>query len=106
MSDPLGLIGTTIGAPGLGRDLRPQSAPGRAPDGAGEFKRMLQDQIEAVNQLQLDADAAVEDLSTGRRHDLEAVMTATQKADTAFKMLLQVRNKVMEAYEEVKQIRV
>lgn len=104
MSDPLGLIGTSIG---IGRDLRPQSAPGRAPGGGeSEFKRMLQDQIEAVNQLQLDADAAVEDLSTGRRHDLEAVMTATQKADTAFKMLLQVRNKVMEAYEEVKQIRV
>ena len=33
-------------------------------------------------------------------------MIATQKADTAFKMLLQVRNKVLEAYDEIKQTRV
>ena len=38
--------------------------------------------------------------------DIEQVMIATQKADTAFKMLLQVRNKVLEAYDEIKQMRV
>ena len=42
----------------------------------------------------------------GRRDDLESVMIATQKADTAFRMLLQIRNKVMDAYEEVKQMRI
>ncbi len=55
--------------------------------------------------MQQDADRAVEDLYSGKRNDLESVVIATQKADTAFKMLLQVRNKVMEAYDEVKQIR-
>ena len=37
---------------------------------------------------------------------IEDVMIATAKADTAFKMLLAVRNKLMEAYEDVKNIRV
>ena len=38
--------------------------------------------------------------------DIESVLFAARKADTAFKMLLQVRNKVLEAYEEVKQLRI
>jgi flagellar hook-basal body complex protein FliE len=37
---------------------------------------------------------------------MEGVILATQKADTAFRMLQSVRNRVMEAYEEIKQIRV
>jgi len=59
-----------------------------------------------VNELQRDATEAMEDLATGARDDVESVLIATQKADTAFRLLLQVRNKVLDAYEEVKQIRV
>jgi flagellar hook-basal body complex protein FliE len=70
------------------------------------FKQMLQDQIDQVNRLQNDAKAAMEDLVAGRRDDVETVMTATLKADMAFRMLLQVRNKVMDAYEEMKQLRI
>ena len=67
---------------------------------------MLMKQIEQVNQLQQDAEVAIEDVAAGRRDDVDAVLMAKQKADVAFKMLLQVRNKMMDAYEEVKQIRV
>jgi flagellar hook-basal body complex protein FliE len=98
MTDPLGLI-----AP-VDRHLPP--LPGaRAPDGPG-FKQMLTEQIEKVNQLQRDATAAIEDLAAGRRDDLESVLMATRKADTAFRLLLQVRNKVVDAYDEVKQMRI
>jgi flagellar hook-basal body complex protein FliE len=104
MTDPLGLIGPTSG---IARGLKP---PGFGTGGAGAadgaFKRMLQEQIDTVNQLQTDAQMAMEDINTGRRDDFETVIAATQKADTAFRMLLQVRNKVMDALEEVKQIRV
>ena len=62
--------------------------------------------IREVNSLQQDASKAIEDLQAGRRTDMEGVILATQKADTAFRMLQSVRNRVMEAYEEIKQIRV
>ena len=67
---------------------------------------MLEAQIAKVNELQQDATQATEDLTAGRRDDVEGVILATQKADVAFRMLLQVRNKMMAAYEEVKQIRI
>jgi flagellar hook-basal body complex protein FliE len=104
MNDPLGIIGN------LGATHRMPAAPigkecPQGPDRPG-FKQVLDDQISQVNRLQNDAKVAVEDLASGRRDDVESVMTATLKADMAFRMLLQVRNKVMEAYEEIKQIRI
>ena len=104
MSDPLGLISTN-GA--IQRDmLGARSAPRDGAAAGPTFKDLLSDQIQKVNDLQQDAQQAIEDLATGRRDDVESVLLATQKADTAFKLLLQVRNKVMDAYDEVKQIRV
>jgi flagellar hook-basal body complex protein FliE len=102
MTDPLGLIGSISPLSG---DSRPGAAR-PLPPGAPSFKEALQQQLAEVNALQQDAKEAVEDLAAGRREDLESVILATQKADTAFRMLLQVRNKMMDAYEEVKQIRV
>lgn len=102
MIDPLGLVGDISPI----RPARPQApAPGGQAPG-GDFKTLLEDQIAKVNELQQDATRAIEDLAAGRRDDVENVMIATQKADTAFRMLLQVRNKVMDAYEDVKQLRV
>lgn len=81
---------------------------GGSSEGAGgpSFKDVLMENIKQVNDLQQDATRAIEDLQTGRRNDVEGVMLATQKADTAFKMLVQLRNKMQGAYEEIKQLRV
>lgn len=114
MADPIGLIRSTGGAGGFSPVTAPGAgrAPGALPGGgqptdpgAPTFKDALLQNIQHVNQLQQDATSAIEDLQSGKRTDVEGVLLATQKADTAFKMLLQVRNKVMEAYDEVKQIR-
>ena len=104
MSDPLGLIATT-GSIQRTSALEQRSPVGPAND-APSFRSALQEQIDKVNELQNAATVAMEDLATGRRDDVESVIIATQKADIAFKMLLQVRNKVMDAYEEVKQMRI
>ncbi|TVQ59814.1 MAG: flagellar hook-basal body complex protein FliE [Phycisphaerales bacterium] len=111
MSDPLGLIGAQHGItqplPGAGGQTGRTPAGGLPLDpNAPSFKDVLLENINQVNKLQQDATAATEDLLAGRRDDVEGVLIATQKADTAFRMLLQVRNKVMDAYEEIKQIRV
>lgn len=104
MPDPLGLIPNAGGPqPMLPGPAGAAPAPG---PGASSFKDVLLKQIEQVNRLQQDAELAIEDLAAGRRDDVDGVLIAKQKADIAFKMLLQVRNKMMDAYEEVKQIRV
>ena len=109
MADPLGLIPNASTHPLVGR--RPIAPKGPAgPNDAGgltpNFKDVLMKNIEQVNQLQQDAQQAIEDLHTGRRDDLDGVLIAKQKADLAFQMLQQVRNKMLDAYEEIKQMRV
>jgi len=104
MSDPLGLISNASGAnrpPQIGAKSSQPNAQGGA-----NFKAVLMDNLNTVNALQQDAGKAAEDLMTGKRNDLEGVIAATNKADTAFKMLQAMRNKVMEAYDEIKQMRV
>jgi len=101
MNDPLGIISSQNASP-----MQPAKAGVAAPKIEGpDFKQVLMQNINQVNKLQQDAEMAVGDLAAGRA-DMESVMVAKEKADIAFKMLLQVRNKLMDAYEEVKQIRV
>ncbi|MCC6425354.1 MAG: flagellar hook-basal body complex protein FliE [Phycisphaerales bacterium] len=104
MTDPLGLIRPTDSTGPAAGPVR-GSAGGPAVPGA-EFKDVLLENLKKVNELQQDATKAMEDLHTGRRTDYEGVIIATQKADTAFHMLQALRNKVMEAYDEIKQMRV
>ncbi|NJL31572.1 MAG: flagellar hook-basal body complex protein FliE [Phycisphaerales bacterium] len=104
MSDPLGLINTSS----INRPIQPVRTSGAsAPDeNLPSFKQVLMNNLEQVNRLQQEAQHAVEDLASGKRDDVAGVMMAKQKADLAFQMLLQVRNKMVAAYEEVKQMRV
>jgi flagellar hook-basal body complex protein FliE len=106
MTDPLGLLNQTGGVGGVGGigSMKP-TAPATQTDGPS-FKDVLMENIKQVNDLQLDAEKATEDLLTGRRDDLANVNIAKQKSDLAFQMLLQVRNKMLDAYDEVKQLRV
>lgn len=76
------------------------------PDGAGSFKSMLIDSIQQVNQFQTEANQAVEKFATGGEINPAEVLTAVQKADLAFKMMMQVRNKLVQAYEDIQAIRV
>ena len=104
MSDPLGLISGAGSANKL-----PTQGGQNSTSGAGQgpsFKTVLMENLNQVNELQADAGRATEDFFSGKREDYESVILAADKADTAFKMLQSMRNKVMEAYEEVKQMRV
>lgn len=103
-SDPLGLIRNTSG-----QSLAPIKPIAGQTTSAGEatsFKDVLMKNLHEVNRLQQDAQTAIEDLAAGKRDDITSVMLAKQKADMAFQMLVQVRNKMMSAYEEIKQMRV
>jgi flagellar hook-basal body complex protein FliE len=109
MNDPLGHINAAGGPGGIRPNVGPGQGPGKTPLAGPNgtiFLDELKGQIAEVNRLQGEAEVAAEDLVAGRRDDLEGVMIATEKADTAFRMLLAVRNKMLDAYDEVKNLRV
>ena len=74
--------------------------------GIDSFAKLLSDQVGNVNSMQNNADGMVHSLLTGADVNEAEVLTAVQKADLAFRMLLQVRNKLIEAYREVQQIQI
>ena len=65
------------------------------------FEQMLQQSLSNVNQLQLEADKAVAALASGQEQDLHNTMITMEKADIAFRLLMQIRNKVITAYETI-----
>jgi flagellar hook-basal body complex protein FliE len=81
-------------------------AAANGPSEAGSFKDFLIKSIKDVDSAQQQANHAVESLMTGGDADPASVLTAVEKADLAFRMMLQMRNKVMQAYQEVKDIRI
>ena len=84
----------------------PKAPVGPAEGQGPSFKDVLMENINQVNRLQQDAETAISDVVSGKRDDVATVLAAKQKADLAFQMLQQVRNKLVDAYEEVKQMRV
>jgi len=80
--------------------LSPQQASGAS------FKNFLTESIREVNSMQQQADLAVEQLAGGGDVDPAKVLTAVQKADLAFRLMIQVRNKMVQAFDEVRNIRV
>jgi len=86
---------TTMGGPSLG-----------APASGPSFKDVLVDSIQQVNNMQLEADQAVETMFSGGEINPAEVLTAVQKADLAFRLTMQMRNKLMEVYQEIKDIRI
>ena len=70
------------------------------------FADALQKNIDEVSRLQQDASKAVDDVATGQTQNVTGVMTAVEKADLAFKTLLAIRAKLMDAYDDIKGISV
>jgi flagellar hook-basal body complex protein FliE len=71
-------------------------------DGSGDFAAMLKQSIDSVNQSQKTAGALASDFEMGKSDvSLAEVMIASQKASVSFQAMLQVRNKLVDAYKDV-----
>jgi flagellar hook-basal body complex protein FliE len=66
---------------------------------AGDFGELLQSALGRVAELQTEADRTVEDLTLGRSTDIHATMIAVEKAGIGMELALQIRNKLLSAYE-------
>ena len=70
------------------------------------FADTLAQSLDKVNKLQKEADVAIQDFATGDTRNIHETMIAVSKADVAFRLTMQVRNKMVEAYQEVMRMQV
>lgn len=70
------------------------------------FSSFLNESIKKVNELQVQSDNLTEKLALGQDVDLHQVMIASQKSSVAMQLTLEVRNKAVEAYQEMMRMQV
>jgi flagellar hook-basal body complex protein FliE len=70
-------------------------------DGGNSFKNILNNAIGEVEGSRSDAAKSVEQFLSGNGEDLHSTILATQRAELEFQMFMQVRNKVVSAYQEI-----
>ena len=68
---------------------------------SGSFANVLTEALGEVQDLQNEADDAIRKLATGKAQDVHQVMVAFEQARLSMQMLTEVRNKLVEAYQEV-----
>ncbi len=68
---------------------------------SGSFTALLQESIAKVSEVQVSADRAIESLAKGEATNVHEAMIAVEEANLSFNMMLQVRNKLLAAYEEI-----
>ncbi len=73
---------------------------------APEFKDTLSQFLNEVNDIQNKAGESIEKMAAGEITDVHQVMNSVEEAKTAFNMMMEVRNKVMDAYDEVRRMRI
>ncbi len=79
---------------------------GSAQDAGKGFGEMLTQSIEKVNEAQVSADTAMKELTAGRTKNIHETMLTIEKADASLKLMMQVRNKVLDAYKEIMRMQV
>lgn len=85
-----------------GTDLiKPQGAP---KGGSLSFDEVMQDAVGKIAQVQQSADAAVKELASGG--DITQALIGMEKAEMSFQLMIEVRNRLLSAYEEISRMQV
>jgi flagellar hook-basal body complex protein FliE len=92
-------------------DLIPPSATAQKPaaqqrTGEKSFGAVLKDMLKDVNEMQAEADDAIARVQIENAGSIHEAMIALEKADLSFRAMMQVRNKILEAYNEVMRMQV
>lgn len=96
----------------VNRELERQGfgLPGGSTDpgtlGGRTFSEMLRDSVDQVNLQQAQADKAIHELVAGRNKNVHETMLTIERADSSLKMMMQVRNKILDAYKEIMRMQV
>lgn len=89
---------------------QPSSSIGKSKDGSQggktEFSSILKNKLNEINQLQVDADKTITNVELGNSGSIHEAVIALEKADLSFRTMMQVRNKIIEAYQEIMRMQV
>ncbi len=96
--DAIKKVGGNLALPEMGKSSKVAHSGGFL-DTLKQFAAETDEQIKK-------ADTQMQKLAVGKSNDLQAVVMATEKADLSFKLLVQVRNKLLEAYQEIMRMQV
>ena len=89
------------------QSILPSVEPSRGGNDAGTptpFSDYVKRSMDDVNRQMVDADQAINDLATGTRQDIHNTMIAMQKAEISFELVMQIRNKLISAYDEIRRM--
>jgi flagellar hook-basal body complex protein FliE len=90
-----------IGPVGIGPMLDYATRPSSSAESDGPFARAIDKFLGEARAQNATADQAILDLATGKTENIHEVMLAVTKADLSFRTILQVRNRLTEAYQEI-----
>lgn len=68
---------------------------------AGDFGKSIVDAVNKVNEKQVEADSAVENMLTGKSKNIHETMIAMEKADISMKLMVKVRNEALDSYKRI-----
>ena len=86
-----------------GQGVGPEAAAGKKP-AEGGFDDALKDAVGKVTDVQNEAEKAIQELGSGG--DITQAMIAMEKADMSFQVMVEVRNKLLSAYQEIMRMQV
>jgi flagellar hook-basal body complex protein FliE len=99
MSSPISNLGS-IGSIGN----LPELMPRKSESAEGGFSGVLNNVLQQVNQLNTGAEQQIGNMLRGGNADVSSVMIAVEKADVAFQLMMQVRNKIVSAYQDIEKM--
>jgi flagellar hook-basal body complex protein FliE len=90
-------------SPDLG-ELNPAHKENQEAAGGSSFQSILGDLVKQVDELQSDANRSIEGLVTGETKNIHDVSVRVAEAGIAFDLMMEVRNKLLDAYQQISQM--
>ncbi len=88
------------------QSLSPENQLQRSDGEDPSFGETMLQAIDSVNRLQNEADDDIQALATGEKRDLHQTMISMEKAGISFQLMMQVRNKIVAAYQEIMRMQI
>src|SRR4051794_23722961 len=102
-----GTMNNVVSESRVEKEMQSEGLKPQAPQMNGKnFSDILRDSVEKVNLYQTQADTAIKELVAGRNKNIHETMLTVERADTSLKLMMQVRNKILDAYREIMRMQV